>query len=139
MSRDRISQSIRRYEDDDFLSKVDFFLPKIDSCRYVYGLMTEGNKVSGCLIGLTKDPNFEDYEYWNNTDKPDEISDREWNRRGKTWRELDTFEPSFTFTLSSKKTVVYSDSFFGQSPDMIKEIKSRKEFHDLLQKVKKRL
>lgn len=29
--------------------------------------------------------NFEDYSYWNNTDKPDDISTREWNKRLKIW------------------------------------------------------
>jgi hypothetical protein len=29
--------------------------------------------------------NWEDYSYWNNTDKPDDISTREWNGRLKKW------------------------------------------------------
>ena len=30
----------------------------------------------------------EDYAYWNNTDRPDEITDEEWNARGDTWHEI---------------------------------------------------
>lgn len=29
-----------------------------------------------------------DYSYWNNTDRPDEVSAREWNSREKTWDEI---------------------------------------------------
>ena len=35
--------------------------------------------------GIYNDFNFEDYSYWNNTDKPDDISNREWNKRLKIW------------------------------------------------------
>jgi len=34
-------------------------------------------------------PEFaEDFSYWNNSDRPDELSDREWNRRGRTWDKI---------------------------------------------------
>lgn len=31
---------------------------------------------------------FEDYSYWNNTDKPEDVSVREWNKRFKVWEEV---------------------------------------------------
>ena len=31
---------------------------------------------------------FEDYSYWNNTDKPEDVSVREWNKRFKVWEEI---------------------------------------------------
>lgn len=38
--------------------------------------------------------NFVDYHYQNQTDRPDEISDREWNRRESVWNEvMDTSVP----------------------------------------------
>lgn len=39
-----------------------------------------------------KQPKIQEYCYWNNTDKPDEISDEEWEAREKTWNIL-TYEP----------------------------------------------
>jgi hypothetical protein len=34
---------------------------------------------------LAKHPALEEYGYWNNTDRPDHVSDRAWSRRAKTW------------------------------------------------------
>lgn len=53
--------------------------------------MCFGLPIIRTVAELSKDKDFsekygiKDYEYWNNTDKPDEISDREWNRRGRDW------------------------------------------------------
>lgn len=41
------------------------------------------------LWSLGEYPEYaEDYSYWNNTDKPDEISNNEWRKRGRKWDEL---------------------------------------------------
>ena len=53
--------------------------------------MCFGLPVIRTVAELAKDKEFsekygiKDYEYWNNTDKPDEISNREWNQREKDW------------------------------------------------------
>lgn len=36
---------------------------------------------------ITKELNLEEYSYWNNVDKPDNISYQAWNRRAKVWKE----------------------------------------------------
>jgi hypothetical protein len=35
-----------------------------------------------------KQPGVSEFGYWNNTDQPDEISDEEWEARGKIWDEI---------------------------------------------------
>lgn len=41
------------------------------------------------LLDLFKSmPGVEDFGYWNNTDKPDEVPVSEWNRRKKLWNEV---------------------------------------------------
>lgn len=33
-------------------------------------------------------PGAEDYAYWNNVDRPDDVTDRAWDARGKTWNRV---------------------------------------------------
>lgn len=37
---------------------------------------------------LKVEPGLRDFAYWNNTDKPDEVSERSWAERERTWRRL---------------------------------------------------
>lgn len=37
---------------------------------------------------MKKRYNLQDYSYWNNSDPPEEIPDKEWGKRGKTWDRL---------------------------------------------------
>lgn len=37
---------------------------------------------------LEKDPQLEDFSYWNNTDQPEDVTDKEWGHREKIWDRL---------------------------------------------------
>lgn len=41
--------------------------------------------VGEVLNFLSDDPRVEDYAYWNNTDRPEEVSARAWAARARTW------------------------------------------------------
>lgn len=41
---------------------------------------------------LKKHPNLEDFAYWNNTDRPDNVSAQAWRRRAKVWNEMDRID-----------------------------------------------
>lgn len=62
--------------------------------RYIYMVMfSEQREYKDHLESL---PGVEHYGYWNNTDKPDNISQREWRRREKLWDEAFKGGPMFT-------------------------------------------
>lgn len=72
--------------------------------------------VDGAVLGIAytehqnwfeawcKHPGVQDYAYWNNTDKPDDISDEEWEARSNAW-EIMSSDPvsmqGFTIDLVS--------------------------------------
>lgn len=63
---------------------------------------------------LANDERLEYYGYWNNTDKPDETSTREWNKRGKVWREFDKhWENQLTLDICTWES--YTNGVFGLS------------------------
>lgn len=85
---------------------------------------------------IYKSYNFEDYSYWNNTDKPDEISNREWNKRLKMWNFLIPncpkndgllWSPSFNSLKALPITWKYNDlkEFFDKY-----NVEKRKEIYD---------
>jgi hypothetical protein len=39
---------------------------------------------------LKRDKRLEDYAYWNNTDRPSHISQRQWDQRGRIWDAIDS-------------------------------------------------
>ena len=38
---------------------------------------------------LKRDPRLEDFSYWNNSDRPEGIAQKEWDQRGEIWDALD--------------------------------------------------
>jgi hypothetical protein len=42
----------------------------------------------GCLDFMRDDERLEDFSYWNNTDKPEEVTSQAWTWRGTVWNEL---------------------------------------------------
>lgn len=65
-----------------------------------------------------------DYSYWNNTDRPDEISLREWGRRQKKWATIHT-NGEFTYRLDYR-TVDYSPGCYTSAVE-IQELVLKKE------------
>lgn len=61
--------------------------------RYIYMVVfSEVQKYKDYIANL---PGVEHYGYWNNTDRPDNITQREWRRREKIWDDI--FKSSFMF------------------------------------------
>jgi hypothetical protein len=48
-----------------------------------------------------KIPGLEDFRYWNNTDEPEGMSRREWNRRGRIWNAQHDWENPIVKTVYS--------------------------------------
>jgi len=47
-----------------------------------------------------KETGFEEYGYWNNTDKPDDVSEDEWDERERVWDEVIDYIPIKTYGVS---------------------------------------
>lgn len=70
-------------------------LTNLDCClwvyldsRYAYVIYSFPMYFARYLV-LTTIPEYaQDFAYWNNTDKPDHISEKEWKARGKKWYTL---------------------------------------------------
>jgi hypothetical protein len=76
----------------DYDLRVELFLDPAG--RYVYAI-PYGSRAMNRLL-MENLPEAESYGYWNNTDAPDDVSAREWNRRGVVWDRVlgDTGIPS---------------------------------------------
>jgi hypothetical protein len=77
----------------DFDVSISFF--ELDGRIYLIP-HTESMSAATCnaLNFLRKDPACEDFRYWNNTDKPSQITTREWNRRASAWNKILDNHPS---------------------------------------------
>lgn len=71
--------------------------------------------VAGSLNFLADDPRLEDFAYWNNTDKPKEVTDHEWAWRATVWNDLTDWDrwPNFV-----EVSVVSWDGWIYFSPAM---------------------
>jgi hypothetical protein len=66
--------------------------PEVDF-DFDVSILPYGRKIYGIIYSERGDwrdlfleqPEIEDFSYWNNSDRPDTISAREWNHRNKTW------------------------------------------------------
>jgi len=60
---------------------------------------------------ITSKPWYQEYGYWNNTDKPEHITSREWNKRRKDWEILKWGTPvnECMLTLECVKCVNFGD------------------------------
>lgn len=104
----------------DFDKDIGFFMKEYKGDLYLY-MFYEDSKVKKIL--LNKIENIEDFSYWNNTDKPDEVSESHWDKRSKIWNELLT---SYSFDKSGFETF-----YFFHSEDFLKNIQF--EFEDLVE------
>lgn len=75
------SIALRKYGDRFYL------IPYCDSRCYL----------SGVLDFLQKEDRLEDFAYWNNTDKPEEISESEWDERSRVWNDLTDHDRWYEF------------------------------------------
>lgn len=102
----------------DLQSGFSFFL----SGSYFYGWPWGTFILSDEIVLAYK--KAEDYSYWNNTDRPEEVSQREWNRRSKLWWLIHE-RGEFTYRLDYR-TVDYSPGCYTSAVE-IQELVLRKE------------
>jgi len=65
---------------------------KYRSRYYLIPYCERSSLVGGCLEFLDKDDRLEEFGYWNNTDKPAEVTTSQWAWRGKVWTALTDHE-----------------------------------------------
>lgn len=69
----------------DFESKIIIY-KDVGEGGYYYGVIFSENKYFGML--LKKQQFVQDYSYWDNTDKPDRITKKEWEEREYLWNKV---------------------------------------------------
>lgn len=66
---------------------IRIFLKKMG--RHTYFIISGENDLSYLIGSLIKERQLMDnFEYWNSTDGPSDVSTREWDQRGRTWNTL---------------------------------------------------
>ena len=66
----------------------DLFICFYEHDGEIYLTQGEGLAVKGSLDFLDKRDDLIDFKYWNNTDKPKDIDQKEWNKREKVWKDI---------------------------------------------------
>ena len=83
---------------------IGFYMKEYKGDLYLY-LFYEDSDIKNKLLDKLK--GIEDFGYWNNTDKPEEISDSHWEKRKKIWNELLT---SYSFSKSDFEEFYFFNS-----------------------------
>lgn len=83
---------------DKLLCKVHLFEPVVGANSEKSPAYVINNNEPEYLNNLLKLPYIKEYGYWNNTDKPDELTEEEWDQRRSDWNEV--LDRSFFFTGS---------------------------------------
>ena len=97
--------ALQRYKKEEIDFFKDKLLCKVHIFEPVVGVNSEkspayviNNNEPEYLNNLLKLPYIKEYGYWNNTDKPDELTEEEWDQRRSDWNEV--LDRSFFFTGS---------------------------------------
>lgn len=111
----------------------------------IYIIPYLGYLCEGLRKVLEKDDRLEEYGYWNNTDRPEEVSARQWAARKKVWEPMTDSEPwhdMLVLEIVCPNNMYYIDNYFwemilrGDDPKVValrdaestpKEIAARKE------------
>lgn len=80
------------------LCKVHLFEPVVGANSEKSPAYVINNNEPEYLNNLLKLPYIKEYGYWNNTDKPDELTEEEWDERRSDWNEV--LDRNFFFTGS---------------------------------------
>lgn len=95
-------QRFKKEENEFFknklLCKVHLFEPVIGANSEKSPAYVINNNEPEYLNNLLKLPYIKEYGYWNNTDKPDELTEEEWDERRSDWNEV--LDRNFFFTGS---------------------------------------
>lgn len=113
--KDEIKEEIENlekgYRTPSFDKDASFSLKEYKGDLYLY-LFLEDLEIKKLL--LKEITELEEFGYWNNTDKPEEVSDSHWSKREKIWNELLT---SYSFSKSG-----FSTFDFFKSLDFLKNL-----------------
>lgn len=97
--------------------------------RFFYGFVrgTQGDTYDKCVKMMSTVA--DDYSYWNNTDRPDDLSSMQWKRREKVWNEFfnqcsDFRDIATIFPLEQTQAEFNNTYYFG------KELRKAKESGD---------
>ena len=95
-------QRFKKEENEFFknklLCKVHLFEPVVGTNSEKSPAYVINNNEPEYLNNLLKLPYIKEYGYWNNTDKPDELTEEEWDERRSDWNEV--LDRNFFFTGS---------------------------------------
>jgi hypothetical protein len=95
----------------------DLFICFYEYNGEIYITPGEGLPVKGTLDFLESRKDLVDYSYWNNTDKPEDISQDEWEKREKIWKNIIEDDAFLVLNICS------TDIFYKLDPcmELIKE------------------
>jgi hypothetical protein len=106
--RDQLGRSERDVFDFDVCIAIRNHKRRIYLIPYCDSLMRK------TLDFLDQDPRLDDFAYWNNTDRKEEVSAREWKHRGKIWDEMDKKWQEFVhLDICSWSAFPYVDPYFN--------------------------
>ncbi len=158
VSKELVKNKMKKADNDNSILTMEYDVNN-SLCMFPSGnhilLMTFGNTINGIMIHMLEDEGwsefrkkylFEDYHYQNQTDKPDNVSKSEWNKRERDWDKampsgipsvdgicikiIDSGSP--IFNLERKSTDIYS--FIPAKENRVNEISTRQAFEEYLKK-----
>lgn len=109
--KEEIENLKKGYRSPSLDKDISFALKEYKGDLYLY-LFSEDREISKML--LKEIENIEEFGYWNNTDKPDSVTESHWEKRKKIWDELLT---SYSFEKSG-----FSTFYFFESLEFLKNI-----------------
>lgn len=102
--KEEIENLKKGYRAPNLDKDIGFALKEYKGDLYLY-LFSEDREISKML--LKEIENIEEFGYWNNTDKPDSVTESHWGKRKKIWNELLT---SYSFEKSGFSTFYFFKS-----------------------------
>lgn len=101
-------------------------LPDLEQ-RALYGIFYTERRTWGDHVRSL--PWYIDYSYWNNTDRPDDVTDAEWEERSETWDRVCGWTPPSKrgYTMSVDTDMTFSDKLIDIvfDPTKIPDIPTR--------------
>lgn len=87
--RDKYGEQLSRLERNPYNLDVSLSVRRFENRYYIRAFSDKIAIFGDPLTFLRDDERLENYEYWNNTDRPEDVSDEDWKERERCWNELD--------------------------------------------------
>jgi len=84
----RYGETLNKYEWDVWALDATITLRRFEGRYYLIPYCDRRCHLGGLFNSLEEDERLEEYGYWNNIDKPDEVTDTKWEERGRVWNHL---------------------------------------------------